>query len=134
MSELTDRFGFEKPTETDAYNNVGSIYLNWIEEKTALKTDILEINEQTLEYVESNRLVKLTSKEKVSTALGRIAKVVLTFIDYYGNQSSHITSDERDNKYFIVIETGTAECNGIIERKYMNKVYLSMRWKSGKYR
>ena len=52
-------------------------------------------NDQTLTYTEASTLTKLTSGEKLSVAMGKIAKAIADLISHIADTTKHITAAER---------------------------------------
>ena len=50
---------------------------------------------QTPSFTQATTLANITSKEKLSVMLGKIAKAIADFISHKGDKTSHITSAER---------------------------------------
>ena len=50
---------------------------------------------QTPSFTQASTLANITSKEKLSVMLGKIAKAIADFITHKGDKTSHITSAER---------------------------------------
>ena len=54
-----------------------------------------DINHQAPNYEEAKELETLSSGEKISIAFGKIKKAITDFISHKGDNTKHITSDER---------------------------------------